>query len=185
MSERDAAITIRRTRSEDAPAYRAMRLEGLLAHPVAFGGTPEEEELRPLAFWQERLRPEANPSSANFVAEAAGELAGMMVVVRASGAKLQHAAHLYSVYVRPAWRGRGVSDALLAACIDWAQGQGVELLKLSVAASNLTALGFYQRHGFRIYGVEPMAIRVAGRLHDELLMMRALGASAEGGSHGD
>lgn len=187
MSEsRAAAISVRRTRADDAAAYRAMRLEALRAHPIAFGGDPAEEEARPLSFWQDRLSSESNLSSANFVAEASGELIGMMVVVRASGAKLRHAANIYSVYVRPAWRGRGVADRLLEACVGWAQAEGAQLLKLAVAAQNLAALGFYQRNRFRVYGVEPQAILFAGQLHDELLLMRTIAGAREGGpEHGD
>jgi ribosomal protein S18 acetylase RimI-like enzyme len=187
MSQSEAAApSIRRARADDAAAYRAMRLEALRAHPIAFGGDPSEEEARPLSFWQERLRPESNPHSASFVADVSGELAGMMVVVRASGAKLRHAANIYSVYVRPAWRGRGVADQLLEACVAWARAEGVQLLKLAVAAQNLAALGFYQRNRFRIYGVEPQAIMFAGQLHDELLLIRAIaGAREEGPQHGD
>lgn len=55
--------------------------------------------------------------------------------------------------VLPEWRGRGVGDALLAALIDLARGQGWHDLSLHAQAS---AIGFYARHGFLPQGARFM-----------------------------
>ena len=52
----------------------------------------------------------------------------------------------------------------------------VERVNLTVTAVNEAALHLYQRHGFRIYGTEPDALKVAGRNYDEHLMTREIGA---------
>jgi ribosomal protein S18 acetylase RimI-like enzyme len=73
------------------------------------------------------------------------------------------------MYVRPEARGRGVADALMRALVEHARGR-VRLLKLTVMADNARARAFYERHGFRLYGVEPQAVRQDGELRDEALM---------------
>ncbi len=170
---------IRRARADDAPAYRAMRLAALQAHPLAFSGDPAKEAARPLESWESRLNPDLNPNSATFVADAAGELAGMIAVVQLSGAKVQHTANIYSVYVQPEWRGQGLADALLNACVNWAAALDIQQLKLSVTASNLAALGSYLRNQFRVYAVDPQVMYVDGVFHDELLMVRRIAKTHE------
>ncbi len=46
----------------------------------------------------------------------------------------------------------------------------VEELRLAVVASNTTAVRLYTRRGFRAYGVEPRALKIGDRYHDEMLM---------------
>lgn len=46
----------------------------------------------------------------------------------------------------------------------------VEEVRLAVVASNTAAVRLYARLGFRRYGLEPRALRVGDRYHDELLM---------------
>jgi predicted GNAT family N-acyltransferase len=51
--------------------------------------------------------------------------------------------------VLPEWRGKGVGDALLQALIERAQQLGWQEVSLN---SQLSALGFYEKHGFVSYG---------------------------------
>lgn len=51
--------------------------------------------------------------------------------------------------VLPEWRGRGVGDALLVALMDQARGLGWTEVRLNAQVS---AQGFYARHGFEPYG---------------------------------
>jgi RimJ/RimL family protein N-acetyltransferase len=46
------------------------------------------------------------------------------------------------------WRGRGAGSALLAAAIEWARGQGLHKLSLSVFAHNAGAIALYHKVGF-------------------------------------
>ncbi len=50
--------------------------------------------------------------------------------------------------VARAWRGRGVGSALLAAAIEWARGQTLHKLILSVFAHNAAAIALYRKVGF-------------------------------------
>ncbi|AWK86182.1 GNAT family N-acetyltransferase [Azospirillum thermophilum] len=159
---------IRRLGAADAEAWRALRLEGLLVHPEAFGADHAEEAARPLSFFRDRLT--GNPV---WGAETGDGLAGTVGLLLRSGAKQRHKATLWGMYVRPGHRGTGVAEALVTALLDHAAGL-VEVVQLAVAAGNRPACRFYERLGFRLYGVERHALLVGGTYHDEELRARFL-----------
>ena len=103
-----------------------------------------------------------------------GELIGMAALVRNDLAKTRHAGSIFGVYARPDWRGTGVADALLAACVAYAGVLGLRLVRLGVVTTNASAIRLYQRCGFSVYGVEPEAIQHDGVYYDELLMARRI-----------
>ena len=166
-------VTVRPTRESDAPAYRELRLQSLRAHPEVFGADHATSAARPIEHWRERMRAGAGGvGGVTYVAEAAEGLIGMTSLVRNDLAKTRHAANIYGVYTHPAWRGAGVADALLDACVEFARSLGLRLLKLGVVTTNASAIRLYGRHGFTVYGVEPEAIAADGVYYDELLMAR-------------
>jgi RimJ/RimL family protein N-acetyltransferase len=168
-------VHIRPTRIEDAPAYRALRLEGLGAHPEAFGADYASTAARPLERWQESMQSGAGGEQGiTYVAEAAGELIGMTALVRNELAKTRHAGSIFGVYTRADWRGTGVADALLEACVAYAGVLGLRLVRLGVVTSNASAIRLYHRCRFHVYGVEPEALFVNGIYYDELLMARRI-----------
>ena len=169
------SVIIRSTREADAAAYRELRLESLLAHPEAFGADFETSAARPIEYWQERMRQgSGGPQGITYVAEAGDKLVGMMALVRNELAKTQHWAHIFGVYVRPNWRGAGIADALIEACVDYARELGLRMVKLGVVTTNTSAIRLYQRRSFKVYGVEPEAIYHDGIYYDELLMARRI-----------
>lgn len=168
-----ANIAIRPARVSDAEAYRVLRLEALRTEPTAFGSDLADEQQRPLEHWQRLIDP-ANPHKATIMAEVQGQLVGMLVIVAEQGRKVLHTAHIYSVYLQPAWRGQGIADALLSDGIAWARSTALRQIKLSVVANNTRALAFYLRHGFRVYGVDPQVLLVDDQFYDELLLVYQL-----------
>ena len=57
-------------------------------------------------------------------------------------------AEVKSMFVRPAFRGRGVSKALLAAILDEARRRGVDLLRLETGHDAEAAKALYRGAGF-------------------------------------
>src|SRR5262249_29523872 len=115
-------ITIRPTRDEDVTAYRELRLQALRTHPEAFGATYEEGLAQPIERWQQNVRDGAGTDlGISYVAEAGGALIGMTGIYRHKSAKMGHRATIWGVYVRPDWRGAGIADALIGACVSWAR----------------------------------------------------------------
>jgi RimJ/RimL family protein N-acetyltransferase len=56
----------------------------------------------------------------------------------------------------------------------WAKARKIILVKLGVAATNISAIRCYERCGFSTYGTEPRAIFYEGKYYDEFLMSRSL-----------
>jgi RimJ/RimL family protein N-acetyltransferase len=56
--------------------------------------------------------------------------------------------YLYSLWLDPAARGRGLARPLVAAAVDWARDQRVRTVTLRVAADNVAARGVYESLGF-------------------------------------
>jgi RimJ/RimL family protein N-acetyltransferase len=168
-----ARAIIRAGREEDAPAYRELRLEALRDHPEAFSSDYDTYLAKPPGYWTKRLqfhRPD-NSVMLFFAAHDEG-LAGMCGVAHNRDRKTRHSAYLVSMYVRPPWRGRGLAGRLITACLDWARAQGITVVKLGVAATNIPAIRCYVRCGFQVYGLEPQAVYHDGIHYDELLMTR-------------
>lgn len=64
-------------------------------------------------------------------------------------ARLTPDRHIGRMAVRAPWRGRGVGDALLLSLVDAARKRGWPEVRLN---SQVSAIGFYDRHGFKPEG---------------------------------
>ncbi len=64
-------------------------------------------------------------------------------------ARMQGRGHIGRIAVVREWRKRGVGSRLLSALIDVARAEGLESVDLD---SQVQAIGFYQKHGFRTRG---------------------------------
>jgi GNAT superfamily N-acetyltransferase len=117
--------------------YRAIRLAALAEAPYAFGSTLAEERRLRAATWRARLA-----QRVQFVVRHGGAAVGTV------GGLVEDDAELVSLWVHPAWRGRGVGDLLVQAVLDWAREQGHREVRLWVSADNAPAEQLYARHGF-------------------------------------
>lgn len=162
-------IIIRHATLSDVDSFRELRLEALKNHPTAFGADYEESAARPNEHWQERLRVDKD-HEALFFAEYEGQLIGMTGIFRGSSRKSQHDAAIWGVYVRPQWRRRHISEALIRSCLEWAKEQGLSIVKLAVVTTNQPAIRCYERCGFIRYGTEPKALCHDSVYYDEYLM---------------
>jgi RimJ/RimL family protein N-acetyltransferase len=165
------AIQIRQAAIEDAPRLRDLRLEALAGHPQAFtsdyGSSSKEEP----TVWVERLERYAKSvDEALQIAVAGDDLVGMTGIYRDPRPKIRHAATIWGVYVKPGWRGLGIGDQLVNACLDWAREHEIIFVRLAVITPNVSAIQCYQRCGFSVYGIEPKSLLWEGRYYDELLM---------------
>jgi RimJ/RimL family protein N-acetyltransferase len=160
-------ILPKRLGSGDALAFHNLRLEGFRLEDRAFRFDPEDELHESVEAVRERI--ERDFVSGAFVD---GELIGIAGFARFSGLKLAHKGLLWGMYVRTAYRGTGVAEALIKSILDHA-GTVVEVVTLTVMKENLRAVRFYQRCGFSSYGVEPLSVKLRdGTYLDEVLMMR-------------
>jgi ribosomal protein S18 acetylase RimI-like enzyme len=168
MTQDTTAFVIRPLTREDAPAWKALRLESLENHPEAFGSSAEEFAVLDDEAVTARIPPPGGADAlfGAFVGEALCGCAGFVRDVHLKG---RHKGLLWGVYLHPAERGKGVADALIGRVVEHAR-DNVEVLRCSVTTGNQTALALYLRHGFEAYGREPRALCVAGGYHDEDLL---------------
>jgi RimJ/RimL family protein N-acetyltransferase len=173
ISTKNGTITIRPAQEADVTSSRDLRLEALRNHPVAFSADYAASKRHPSAYWKSRLH-ELGAEGMLYFAIHEGRLIGMCGVYRGDSPKTQHSAFIVSVYTQPEWRGLGIAEALIEACLVWGRAHGVHIAKLGVSTNNIAAIRCYMRCGFTVYGVEPSALYYEGVMYDELLMARSI-----------
>ena len=173
---RAAAVEIALIASSDLGAYKALRDRVLALHPEAFTSDATAESLKPASAYSARLGYE-RPEGGHFTLGAWRDrrLLGAISCERDMRMKVRHIGHVVGMMVREDARSRGVGRALLAACIARARAaEGLELLTLSVTATNVPAIRLYLSAGFARYGSLHHAIKVDGHYHDKDLMVLGL-----------
>lgn len=162
------ALACRRLRADDARAFHDLRIEGFALEPRAFRCTPQDEADAPLADVDARLQRDY------VVGAFDGErLVGVGGLAQFEGARLRHKALLFGMYLRARYRGGEASNELMRRLIDKATSS-VEIVTLTVVSSNARALRFYERWGFRSYGVELRSAKLHDRdyLDETMMAMR-------------
>lgn len=163
-----STFTTRRLSAADLVAYHAVRSEGLTRDAASFRISVADDDALGDAAWKKRL------SDDYVVAVEDGDcIVAIGGFSQLSGTKADHKGLIWGMYVRPEVRGKGVGDLIMKALVDHAQTV-VRQLQLTVVAANPRAIAFYQRHGFRLYGVEPESIKHDGGFLDEALMWHML-----------
>ncbi|MGH6623494.1 MAG: GNAT family N-acetyltransferase [Burkholderiaceae bacterium] len=168
-------VLIRVLGPDDAAAFQELRLHGLQESPSAFAGSYEDECDIPIAIVAERLT--ARPDRCVLGAFDEHRLIGLLGLKREGARKLSHKAFLWGMYVNPTVRRSGAGRKLVAEALARAAAMpGVRQVNLGVNAANVAAIGLYEAMGFVAYGLERGFLLLDGQLHDEILMVRVLGA---------
>lgn len=171
-------VLIRDARPADAHATRALILSVLrearysITEPDEFTPTDEQE-----AGWI--VRHLVTPNSLILVAEAEGQLAGMLDFETEPQRRRAHAG-MFGISVAAPWRDRGLGSALVETLLAWARANPrVERVGLSVLGSNARAIHVYQRLGFVEEGRRPRTIkRGPDDYDDEVLMYQPVSQAA-------
>ncbi len=94
----------------------------------------------------------AHPANTLIIARVGGAIAGMITVVMVPAIDGKLKATLEDVVVNSDFRGQGVGDALVKACIAKAKELGADQLQLQSNPKREAAWRLYQKHGFEPYG---------------------------------
>ncbi len=169
-----SAIEIRFLTPDDIAAFWTVRLEALESEPFAFGASPESHRM--LTVEEFGTRYTVDPQN-NFVVGTFddGKLSGIAGFVRERGLKELHKGRLWSVYLTPRLRGRGLAKAMLSLLLERAaQIEGLEQILLRVAQNQAAANRLYRSLGFVPFGREPRALKVGDVYLDEEYMVLRL-----------
>uniref|UniRef100_UPI001EE8EC6F GNAT family N-acetyltransferase n=1 Tax=Streptomyces sp. E5N91 TaxID=1851996 RepID=UPI001EE8EC6F len=151
---------IRSIRADEWSAVKELRLRAL-RDPVAdlaYLETYEEAAARPDSSWQERAARGAEGAAGAQQVIAVGPgglwLGTLTVFVEEAGTTdwagfpvERRQGHVVGVFVRPEWRGGGVTKALFDAGLEWGWANGVERMRLIVHPGNTRAQGAYRKAG--------------------------------------
>ena len=162
-------MKIRFLNSQDVAAYRELRLKALSESPTAFASSFEQETCLTLVDFAKRLGAHDNSTSSIFGAFNDSErIIGMIGFSRESRPKRAHIGSVWSMYVLPEFRRRGVGTALLDEALSHARQLGVlRQVVLAVTVNNLAASSLYRSRGFERFGLERDALFIDGRYFDE------------------
>lgn len=151
--------------NEDWQAWKTIRLEALQNAPEAFGSSYYEEANLSDEDFKSSLY-----KSSIFGAFIGPELVGCAGFFVQDQIKMRHRGVLYSMYVRPEHRGKGVLNRLVETVIGHAKSRVMQL-HVTCVTTNQTALQLYEKHGFTIYGTEPRSLKIGDEFYDEHLMV--------------
>ncbi|ROP41005.1 GNAT family N-acetyltransferase [Saccharothrix texasensis] len=135
-------MRVRRLGPDDWATWRDIRLSALGSDPEAFGSTLALERRFDEARWRELLTPERGVKVVAEDPEPVGLVAGVPHEVDPT------VLYLYSMWVKPEFRRRGVGEALVGDVLAWAREHGWARVQLRVFRGNDTARRLYSRLGF-------------------------------------
>jgi len=170
MGDTNNHLAIRRITESDGPLLRTIRLRALKEDPDAFGSTYADQAAYPAQRWSAMAAESADGDDRCVLLAFHGEApAGMIRTVR--DGRRPGVFGVYSVWVAPDARRRGVGLALLDAIEAWVRSVRGFLLELSVMEDGQAAQALYEAHGYRLDGRRERAI---GARAAELGMSKSL-----------
>lgn len=173
-------MEIRVLNEQDTQAYRTIRLNALKNSPESFGSSYEEEA----DFTDERfLQRLIKPNSFTYGAFEEDQLVGICLLAFQPRKKMNHRAEIFSMYIEPDFRSKGVGKKLIMQAIKAAhERKTVEQIYLTVVSSNKVAKALYISLGFKTYGIDKRAMRYKDVYYDHELMALSILST---GVHGD
>ncbi|MCW2517768.1 MAG: GCN5-related N-acetyltransferase [Mycobacterium sp.] len=136
-----SAPTVTRLVESDWRVFATLRLRAL----TDTLGTSDQQYRQEIAFtaaqWRRRLR-----AHAQFAVRIDDHLVGLIGAQRQS----TESVYLYSLWLEPGMRGRGLGHDLVSAAVDWARSQRARIVTLRVDVTNAAARGVYEQLGFGV-----------------------------------
>jgi RimJ/RimL family protein N-acetyltransferase len=136
-----SAPTVTRLVESDWRVFATLRLRAL----TDTLGPGDQQYRQEIAFtaaqWRRRLR-----AHAQFAVRIDDHLVGLIGAQRQS----TESVYLYSLWLEPGMRGRGLGHDLVSAAVDWARSQRARIVTLRVDVANAAARGVYEQLGFGV-----------------------------------
>ncbi len=164
-------MMIRQLLSADAQALKALRIDAAATSPRSIYPTPSEIALQTLESFHDEITAATTIAALGAFVDVA--LVGFVGVRRDVRMQVRHKAQIWGVYVKPAYRQRGIARALMCAAVEAARAcADVRVVLLSVDQASVGATRLYQSLGFCVYGVEENSMLVEGVwVHEERMRL--------------
>ena len=165
-------IVIRKASVRYWKEFKEIRLEAVKNNPEGFGSAYEEEVDRSKERWKISL---INKNKIVFLALDGKIPIAISIISYESSIKMNHLAHIYSVYVKPEYRGRKISSRLIEFILaDASNKKKIKKVKLSVVTTQTPAINLYKKFGFKIIAKLKKEVRVGKKYYDEYIMEKNL-----------
>ena len=155
-------ILIRSLTETDWPAVRTIYQLGIDTGDATYETRAPETEALKVKFL---------PHS-QLVAEENGEIIGWAMLSAVSSRCVYGGVAETSVYVHPAYHGRGVGNALLAELVSMSERQGYWTLQSQIFPENKASIALHERQGFRKVGIREKLGQRNGVWRDVILLER-------------
>lgn len=140
------SISIRKLTEDDWQKLSRIRLKALQSDPFVFGSSYEKESQFTEDDWRTHLQ---SNDSAVFVIFEDKTPIGMTGISVFREDATNKTAILWGSWLKPEFRGKGLSDLMYKTRINWAKEHpGIERIIVSHRASNLASKHANQKHGF-------------------------------------
>ncbi len=154
----------------DWEALREIRLRAVKEEPSAFGATWKDESEKTEEEWKRRLT-----EGSYFAAKENGSLVGITRFVVQKGEMLKHIAEIFSMYVIPEARGKGIGRMLMeTALTELKKIPGMLKVRLTVAVTQKEAQALYESIGFKRVGLFEKEGNLNGHYVDVQVMEKFL-----------
>ncbi len=166
------SIQVRKLTEHDAEIFFKLRLESLQDSPSSYLSSYSEEVEMGKEFYIKNIF--KNPSDLNVIlgAFSGDALIGIIGIYQGTRAKVSHQSVIWGMYINPGLRQKGIGKSLMAEVILHAKSKmSCQLIKISVEENNFPAINLYKSFDFETWGIEPMALKLGEKLHNEIHMM--------------
>jgi ribosomal protein S18 acetylase RimI-like enzyme len=144
----DIKIQYRLLNSNDAAAYRKIRLAALLAYPESYCANYQTEKEKPLLFFEKNLI-ENNPMNFVFGAFAADQLIGICACALQEDEQSSHTAELLQMYVQKDFQQNGIGLELCKKIVAYAhENKKATTFVLEVLGNHPHVVKCYSKAGF-------------------------------------
>lgn len=148
-------MNIRFLQQHDSIIYKELRLNSLTESPFAFSDSYEDQVNKSIADFELEIKKTGNPLESFTLGAFSNQdqLIGFVKFKRDHRSKARHRASLFSLYVHPDYRGKGIAKKLITNLLSTIKPiKDLEQLQLSTIISKDSLIDFYKSFGFEILG---------------------------------
>lgn len=139
-------ISIRQIFEDDWEIFKDIRLFALQSDPYVFGAKYVDEATQKDTWWRELLREE---NIAVFILFDQNNSVGMTGIAADRNDPTKQTAYLWGSWIHPDYRGKGLSQELYKARIEWAKKHKIfKRIIVSHRESNISSKRANQKHNF-------------------------------------